>query len=179
MASKLIGAIVGTFKVGTGVKVGPPTFQPDKPKITLKGGPFVTRVLGDLQSIPMGKGRMTLVAKHYDYASAYSVGVPGTPKIILKGKAFEPKLPDKQAIATPRITLKAKGFIINKSASMQIGKPKLLLKGKTPGKVGKAGLVPLVPTEIYGTPSVPREKLLVPTAAYPSELLVPTTVKVI
>lgn len=178
MASRLIGAIVGTFKVGTGVKVGQPTFQPDRPKLILKGGAYVVRQLGDLKSVTPGKGKMLLVAEPVSVSHVYSVSM-GIPKLTLKGKTYEAKEPYRMRIGTPRITLKAKGYVLNRSAIIVVGKPKLLLKGKTPTKVGKAGLVPLVPTQIYGTPTQPRVGLLVPTAAYPSKLLVPTQVKVI
>jgi|SRR5262252_9543520 len=185
MASKWVGAVVGTFKVGDGTKVGPPVFQPDKPKITLRGKAFRTFVAADLKQVNPGKARMILNLTDIQHPpNTYTINVSSTVRpsptalahLTLKGK---PNLrivtPGRQVTGKPRMTVRGKAFKVNRSVKPQFGKARLILRGGAIHKVGKAGLVPtvpvvglLVPTAVQGYGN------LVPSEAYTGDLLVPT-----
>lgn len=179
MASKLIGAIVGTFKVGTGMKVGQPTFQPDRPKMTLRGGAFqINLISGDFKVVTPGKAKMTLNAEAVAVTHTFSLAVL-PPRLTLKGREFRAIEPDKVRLGTPYLLLKGKAITLNRSSILQLGKARMLLKGGPVAKVGRTGLIPapvaeemLVPTEAASG------GYLVPTPAY-TELLVPTSVRVV
>jgi len=178
VASKWVGAVVGTFKVGDGTKVGAPKFQPDKPHLTLKGQHFQINVVAMLRQVTPPKGRMYLAAKGYTYDIDSKVSIsPGVlPKLIVKGgKPYRIVTPGRQVTGKPQLKLAAKTFRVNRSQSPRPGKAKLILKGGAITKAGKAGLVPTVPyTRILTPTAVADEGNLVPTPAYTGDLLVPT-----
>lgn len=182
MASSVTGAIVGTFKVGTGVKVGPPTFHPDKPKLLLRGKTFHINIAGDLKQVVVPKARMTL---KFSSIHPYSLVISSTvapsagvgPLLILRGKTgLRIVTPGRQVTGKARMTLRGKAVRRNTSSTQQPGKAKLILRAKEINKIGKAGLVPTVPTaEILVPSAVQGYGNLVPTPAYTDqELLVPT-----
>jgi hypothetical protein len=186
MASSVTGAIVGTFKVGTGVVVGPPTFRPDKPKLQLRGKHFVVNIAGDLKQVVVPKGKMILGLVDIAHpASEYVVKVSSTvapsagvgPLLILRGKTgLRIVTPGRQVTGKARMTLKGKPFNRVTSQTMRPGKAKLILRAQEINKIGKAGLVPTIPTAKILVPSAVQEYgNLVPTPAYTDqELLVPT-----
>jgi hypothetical protein len=179
-----VGAIVGKFVVGDGTVVGPPRFQPAKPKLTLKGKPFQTFVAGDLKQVNPAKGRMVLGLVDINHpAIEYSVNVSSTvapsagagPLLILRGKAgLRLVTPGRQVTGKPRLTLRGKHINRVTSITVQPGKAKLSLTGGTLGRVGKAGLTPSPPIDRPLLPSPAQEELLVVTPAYTDGLLVPT-----
>lgn len=175
MASSVTGAVVGTFKVGMGVKVGPPIFRPDKPKILLKGKTFITTVIsGAVYQVQPPKARMTVRAKVYGLI-VNGGPILGSSRITLKGKpGLRLVTPDKAVVAKARLTLRGKHYNRVSSYTMQPGKPKVILRGQKMGKIGSAGMVPTVPVSILLAPSpAVDEGQLVPSPAY-TGLLVPT-----
>src|SRR5215831_11689360 len=123
MASKWVGAVVGTFKVGDGTKVGAPKFQPDKPHLTLKGQHFQVNVVAMLKQVNPPKARMTLTKKPL---STIDLLVNSTVKpspttlthLILKGKTgLRLVTPGRQVTGKPWLRLKGKTFRLNKSSS--------------------------------------------------------------
>jgi hypothetical protein len=169
------GAIVGDFIVGSGMLVGPPVFQPAKPKLILKGKKFTTQVIaGDVKRIVVGKPRLSLRGKHYDtYASSTPQFTPN-PRLILRGKAIRLVLPTKAPQNKSKLILRGKHYNRVTSYTIQPRKPKIILKGGALGRVGKAGMVPSPARGVILTPSPSADRVLVPTAAYTGDLLVPT-----
>src|SRR5262245_14188698 len=186
MASKWVGAVVGTFKVGDGTKVGPPKFQPDKPRMTLKGTHFNVNVVAMLKQVNPPKARMILNLTDIQHppntyvlnvSSTVKPSPTATAKLILRGKAgLRLVTPGRQVTGKPRMTVKGKTFKVNRNQVMRPGKTKLILRGKSIQKIGKAGLVPTVPTAKILIPTAVQEYgSLAPTPAYTDqELLVPT-----
>jgi hypothetical protein len=180
-SSQWIGSIVGTFKVGDGHKVGPPVFQPAKARMTLKGQHVQVNVVAMLKQVNPPKARMTL---RKTALSTLALNVSSTakpsptaiPKLILKGKpGLRLVTPGRQVTGKPKITLRSKTYRLNRSNTARLGKAKMILRGEALTKVGKAGLVPTVPTTKILVPSgVQDHGSLVPTPAYTDGLLVPT-----
>jgi len=173
------GSIVGKFLVGDGHKVGAPVFQPAKPRMTLKGQHFGVNVVAMLKQVNPPKARMTL---RKTATSTLALTVSSTvrpspsamPKLTLRGKGgYRLVTPGRQVTGKPRITLRGKGVRVNRSMTMRPGKAKMTLRGGALTKVGKAGLVPTVPTAKILVPTGAQGENLVPTPAY-TELLVPT-----
>ena len=173
MASKLVGAVVGTFKVGSGVKVGQLAFQPDKPKLTLRGGAYKITIVADLKQVTPGKPKLTLRAKHYDVSGTVYLSF-NKARMTLRGKGFRPVEPTKVEVAArPQMQLRGKHYNIVLTVSVGIGKPKLILRGKQIRRVGKAGLIPTIPEAVYLTPTAEESHALDPTREE-SVLLTPT-----
>jgi hypothetical protein len=183
-SSQWIGAIVGTFKVGDGHKVGPPIFQPAKARMTLKGQHVQINVVAMLKQVNPQKARMILGLSDLQHppktytlivSSTAKPSPSGMPKLILKGKpGLRLVTPGRQVTGKPRMTLRSKTFRLNRSNTPRPGKARLTLRGGAITKVGKAGLVPTVPTAKILVPSGVQESGLVPTPAYTDGLLVPT-----
>ena len=181
MASKWVGAVVGTFVVGDGTVVGPPVFQPDKPKITLKGKSFQTQVAAQLKQVNPGKAKMTLKRPQFSTleliaSSTVKPSPTALTKLTLKGKTgLRIVTPGRQVTGKPHITLKAKTFKVNRDQTMRPGKGKMTLRGGAITKAGKAGLVPTLP---YSRNLIPTAVVmygnLAPSPAEDRDLLVPT-----
>jgi len=179
-SSQWIGSIVGQFKVGDGHKVGAPIFQPAKARMTLRGQHFNVNVVAMLKQVNPPKARMTL---RKTATSTFAFTVSSTvrpspsamPKLTLRGKAgYRLVTPGRQVTGKPRITLRSKTYRLNRSMTMRPGKARMTLRGGPITKVGRAGLVPSVPTAKILVPTGARDSgNLVPTPAY-TELLVPT-----
>jgi hypothetical protein len=185
MPSQWIGAIVGKFVVGDGTVVGPPVFQPAKPRLTLKGKPFQTYVTADLKQVNPGKARLFLGLVDLAHprnefvirvSSTVSPSPSAMPKLIFRGKTgLRIITPGRQVTGKPKMTLRGKAVRRNTSSTQQPGKAKLILRGGAITKVGKAGMVPTVPSAGILTPTgVEDFGNLVPTPAYTDGLLVPT-----
>ena len=181
VASASTGSIVGTFKVGDGHKVGPPSYLPGPPQLTLRGKPINIVVAGDLKQVNPGKAQMTL-GTPFGSAIGLSISSSVTPsqtalsKLSLNGKTFRTVTPGRQITGKPAMLLAGKTIRVNVSQTPRFGKAQLILRGGSLGKVGKAGLVPTVPVagllvpdavveygELAPTPTDPDRELLVPT----------------
>jgi hypothetical protein len=176
------GSIVGKFLVGDGHKVGAPSFQPAKPRMTLKGQHFNVNVVAMLKQVNPGKAKMILglsdlqhPPRKYTINVSSTVSPPAKPKLTLKGKpGLRLVTPGRQVTGKPRMTLKGKVFRVNRSVTMRPGIAKMTLRGGPLQKVGKAGLVPTVATSKILVPHASADQgNIVPTPAY-TELLVPT-----
>jgi hypothetical protein len=174
------GSIVGKFLVGDGHKVGAPSFQPAKPRMTLKGQHVNINVVAMLKQVNPGKARMTLrkpanSALALIVSSTVKPSPTATTKLTLKGKpGLRLVTPGRQVTGKPRMTLKSKAYRVNRSVTMRPGIAKLTLRGGPLTKVGKAGLVPTVATPKILAPHASADQgNIVPTPAY-TELLVPT-----
>jgi hypothetical protein len=163
MASKLVGAVVGTFKVGSGVKVGQLVFQPDKPKLTLRGGAYKITIVADLKQVTPGKPKLTLRGKQVDATGTVFLSF-NKARMTLRGKTFRPVEPTKVELpARPQLQLRGKHYNIVLTVSVGIGKPKLILRGKQIRRVGKAGLIPTIPTAELLSPTVAKSAILTPS----------------
>jgi hypothetical protein len=182
--SAVVGAVVGTFKVGDGHKVGPPVFQPSKPQLILRGKPFNIIVAGDLKQVNPGKAQMVLGVP-FGHALDLSISSAVRPSpgalsgLYLNGKTFRTVTPGRQITGKPQMLLAGKPFTINRSQSPKFGKAQLILRGGAIHKAGKAGLVPTVPVSRLLVPTaIQDDGTLVPTVVDPDrDLLVPTTVE--
>lgn len=176
--SRWIGAIVGEFVVGDGTVVGPPIFQPAKPKLILRGKSLQTFVAADLKQVNPPKARMPLRGEGFQVAASSTVALtPVTaPFLILRGKSgLRLVTPGRQVTGKPRLILRGKQVSRVTSMTMQPGRAKLILRGGAITRVGKAGLVPTVPVTEILTPTGAQDfGDLVPTPAYTDDLLVPT-----
>jgi len=186
-SSQWAGAVVGTFLVGDGHVVGPPVFQPAKPKMTLKGKHFQVNVVAMLKQVnlakatmPLGLSDITHPPNYYfvNVSSKVSPAPTSLPKLTLRGKAgLRIVTPGRQVTGRPRMTVKAKTFRLNRSNAPRIGKAKMTLRGGKITKVGKAGLVPSIPINELLVPSgIQAYGNLSPSPASGDDLLVPTTV---
>ena len=180
-SSQWVGAIVGKFVVGDGTKVGPPIFQPAKPRMTLKGQHFNVNVVAMLKQVNPPKARMTLrkvatSALALNVSSTAKPSPASMPKLILRGKGgYRLVTPGRQVTGKPRMTLRGKTYRLNRSHSPRLGKARMTLRGGAITKVGKAGLTPTVPTAKILVPTGLQDfGNLVPTPAYTDGLLVPT-----
>lgn len=176
--SAWVGAIVGKFTVGDGTKVGPPVFQPAKPKLTLRGKHFQTLVAGNLRQVNPPKAKMYLGGESFVITASSTVAPTAGvgPLLILRGKSgLRIVTPGRQVTGKPRLTLRGKHFNRVTSITVTPQKPKLILRAKALGRIGKAGLVPTIPTDrpLTPSPALPEDNL-VPTPAYTGGLLVPT-----
>lgn len=181
MASAVVGAVVGTFKVGDGTVVGPPRFVPDKPKLTLNGKRFTVFAATSIVQVSPGKARMKLSVPTFytlDLIVSSTIVIAHSPDLSLNGgDPYRIVTPGRQITGKPRMTLKAKSYRLNKSDSPQLGKAKLILKAGALGKVGKAGLVPVIPLEKPLNPAAIDDWLLIPTVLPEEEILLVPTVE--
>lgn len=164
MASALVGAVVGTFKVGDGTKVGVTTFQADKPKIILKGKAFSTLAVQDLKQMVVGKPKLTLLGKTVLPEVSGGPIFTTTSRLTLRGKAYRYVIPTKAVLGRGKMNLRGRSYVVGLSVTVVVGKPKIILEGKEIAKAGRAGMIP----------SAPRTILLTPTGAVSTGFLVPS-----
>lgn len=173
MPSALVGAVVGTFKVGDGTTVGTITFREVKPRMTLKGGAFSLLVVQNLKQVVVGKGKMKLAAQPVAL-SVSSTPTLGKAKMTLRGQNIRLVTPTKAVVGRGQMLLRGKAYTLGRSQTLVVGRGRMKLKGGAITKVGRAGMVPSAPVTILLTPhGTPDTGTITPSPAQ-AGLLTPT-----
>jgi hypothetical protein len=171
-------ATVGTFVVGSGIRVGQNTAEFARARLKLYGRPYSILTIEDAEVVVIStRAKMLLRGRSFTLKADQTLGFPAA-KLHLSGRPYLAVVPVGPSYdLKPQLHLGGRPFVLALTQTLAFEKPLLRLVPLHILRVGQPGLVPTFPELIVLTPSPVEVGLLVPTEVEVGELLTPSPVR--